>query len=83
MEQAAISDLKDKARHDRIVRLVRRMLGLNRQLTTAKDLSKVKTSFLPQIVDADRQIDRVVYELYDLNQTEIKIVEENLSLEAD
>ncbi len=77
------NDLKDKARHDRIVRLVRRMLGLNRQLTTAKDLSKVKTSFLPQIVDTDRQIDRAVYELYDLNQTEIKIVEENLSLEAN
>jgi hypothetical protein len=34
---------------------------------------------LQQIKETDAEIDRMVYELYDLNENEIKIIEENIN----
>ena len=68
------SDPADKARHDRIVELVDQMLNLNKQLAEAK-VPQAKTVLQRQIDTADRQIDRLVYELYELTEDEIKIVE--------
>jgi hypothetical protein len=73
---------QDKARHDRMVSLVEKMLALHRQLSSAKtaadrDLIQRQTPH-PSLsgVDAtDRSIDALVYELYGLTKEEIKIVE--------
>jgi hypothetical protein len=68
------SDPTDKARHDRMVELVERMLALHKQLAAAKT-DHDKTALQRQIDATDRQIDRLVYELYGLTQDEIAIVE--------
>ncbi len=70
----ASSDAADKARHDRMVELVNRMLELHRQLAGART-EHDKTTLTRQIEATDRQIDRLVYELYDLTEEEIAIVE--------
>jgi len=59
-------DPADKARHDQMVALVERMLELHRQLAEAK-LPQARTVLQRQIDAIDRQIDRLVYELYDFN----------------
>ena len=69
------SDPTDEALHGQMVELVERMLSLNKQLTKAK-ITPDKTILQRQIYAADRQIDRLVYELYGLTKEEIKIVEE-------
>jgi hypothetical protein len=68
------SDPKGKARHDRMVELVDRMLSLHKQLSAAKT-SHDKTTIQRQIDATDEQIDQLVYELYGLTEEEIKIVE--------
>ncbi len=64
----------DKARHDRMVELVKRMLDLQKQLAETKE-PQSKTVLQRQIEATDRQIDELVYELYGLTEEEIKIVE--------
>lgn len=64
----------DKSRHDQMVTLVERMLALHKQLAAAKT-PQANTVLERQIEATDRQIDRLVYELYDLTEEEIKIVE--------
>ena len=66
----------DVARHDRLVALVEGMLALHKQLAAAK-MPTAKTMLQRQIDASDRQIDRLVYELYDLTEEEIGIVEEH------
>ena len=61
--------------HDRMVSLVEQMLALHKQLAEAKTPHD-KTAIQRQIDATDRQIDRLVYELYGLTEEEIKIVEE-------
>ncbi len=68
------ADSTDKALHDKIVPLVAQMLSLNKQLSGAKT-DHEKTSLQRQIDSTDRQIDRLVYELYELTEEEIRIVE--------
>jgi len=68
------SDPADKARHNRIVELVEQMLALSKQLAEAK-VPQTKTVLQRQIETTDRQIDRLVYELYELTEEEIKIIE--------
>ncbi len=67
-------DPEDKARHDKMVELVDRMLDLHKKLDAAK-LPGDKTQIQRQIDATDRQIDNLVYELYGLTEDEIKIVE--------
>jgi hypothetical protein len=65
---------KDKANHDRMVQLVEQMLVLHKQLPEAKT-GHEQTLLQRQIDATDRQIDKLVYELYDLTPEEIAIVE--------
>ena len=51
------------------------MLALQKQLAAAK-VPHDKTVLQGQIDATDRQIDRLVYDLYGLTEEEIKIVEE-------
>jgi hypothetical protein len=69
------SDPTDKANHDRMVALVEQMLSLHKQLAAAKT-PDAKTVLQRQIEATDKQIDRLVYELYGLTEEEGKIVEE-------
>ena len=64
-----------KARHDRMVELVEGMLTLHKRLGEVKTEHQ-KTVLKRQIEATDRQIDRLVYELYELTDEEIAIVEE-------
>lgn len=68
------SNLADKERHDRTVQLVEQMLTLNKQLQEAKT-GHEQTIIQRQIDATDRQIDKLVYELYGLTPEEIAIVE--------
>ena len=68
------SDPDDKTRHDRIVDLVDSMLSLHKQLAKART-NQEQTLLQRQIEATDKQIDKLVYELYGLTEEEIKIVE--------
>ncbi|MCG2722157.1 MAG: hypothetical protein L6290_09115 [Thermodesulfovibrionales bacterium] len=68
------SNPADKARHDKMVALVEQMLSLNKILPMAKT-DHEKTALQRQIDTTDKQIDRLVYELYELTEEEIGIVE--------
>jgi hypothetical protein len=70
-----LSDPVDKTRHDSIVSLVERMLDLHKKLAAAKNPND-KTLLEREIEATDRQIDRLVYELYGLMEDEIEIVEQ-------
>jgi len=68
------SDPADVARRDRIVALVEQILDLNRRLAAAKTAHEKEV--LGGMIDAtDREIDRLVYELYGLSEDELAIVE--------
>ncbi len=64
----------EKYRHDCLVSLVQRMIDLHNQLDTARTPVD-KTAIQRQIDATDRQIDQLVYELYELTDDEIKSVE--------
>jgi type I restriction-modification system DNA methylase subunit len=68
------SNLRDKARHDKLVSLVEQMLAAKPQLARAQS-DKEKDFYENKCAALDRQIDALVYELYSLNADEIKIVE--------
>jgi len=64
----------DVTRRDRIGALVEQMLDLNKRLAAAKTAHEKEV--LAGMVDAtDRQIDRLVYELYGLTEEEVAVVE--------
>jgi len=69
------SNKTDKAAHDRMVKLVDRMLDLHKKLAAAK--SPLDKERIPRDIEAtDRQIDRLVYDLYGLTDEEIAVVED-------
>ena len=68
---------KELELHDEIVNLVEQMIQLN------KDFQKAKTSHKKEVIQrqiraTDRQIDKLVYKLYDLTKEEIAIVEKGV-----
>ncbi|HPM77935.1 MAG TPA: TaqI-like C-terminal specificity domain-containing protein, partial [bacterium] len=69
-----INKRTDKARHDQMVHFVDQMLDAKKQLANAKT-DKDKTYYENKCASLDRQIDRLVYELYELTPEEIAIVE--------
>jgi type I restriction-modification system DNA methylase subunit len=71
----ALSNPTDKARHDKMVELVERMISLHNELTAAKTPDE-KTRIQRQIDATDQQIDQLVYDLYGLTEKEVQIVEE-------
>ena len=68
------NNLSDKSKYNLIISLVEQMLSLNKQLAEAKT-DHEKTLIQRQIDATDNQIDKLVYELYDLTPEEIVIVE--------
>jgi len=67
----------DRARHDRMVGLVDKMLALTANLRAATSDGERQT--LQNAVTAtDQQIDALVYELYGLTEEEIALVEGNV-----
>ncbi len=66
----------DRERHDRMVALVEEMLALHRQRAAART-DHEQTSLKRQIDATDRRIDRLVYDLYNLTEEEIRIVEKD------
>ncbi len=68
------SDAKDKVRHDKMVSLVEQMLNAKQQLAAARS-ERDQTFYEHKCQHLDREIDRLVYELYDLTEAEIALVE--------
>jgi hypothetical protein len=73
-------DLKDASKPQRsacheISELARQLLSLHKQLPSAST-DHARTLLQRQIDATDRQIDRLVYDLYGLTDDEIRIVEE-------
>jgi hypothetical protein len=66
----------DKSRHDKLVLLVDKMLGLMPKLRAATADSE-KAVLQNAVTATDQQIDTLVYELYNLTPDEIKLVEGN------
>ncbi|MDP3623581.1 MAG: Eco57I restriction-modification methylase domain-containing protein [Methanobacteriaceae archaeon] len=62
--------------HDKIADLVKSMTNLHRDLQSAKTPNS-KQNIQRQIEATDKQIDKLVYELYGLTEEEIKIVEDS------
>lgn len=60
-----------------MVQLVEQMLELNRQLATAA-APHTKTILQRQIAATDREIDQLVYQLYNLTPEEIALVENSV-----
>jgi hypothetical protein len=64
----------EKKMYDDMVQLVEQMLMLNKQLADAK--TGHEQTFIQRQIDlTDKQIDKLVYELYELTEEEVKIVE--------
>ena len=69
-----LNNKTQKAQHDKIVSLVEQMLSSQKELHAVNNDSDKK--LLQQKCDLlDKQIDKLVYELYELTEEEIKIVE--------
>ena len=64
----------DKTRHDKLVELVDKMLGLTPKLRAATSESD-KATLQNAVTATDQQIDRLVYELCALTPQEIALVE--------
>jgi len=71
-------DPEDKKMHDKMVKLVERMLDLNKKLAEAK-VPDTKKRLQRRIAATNTEIDRLVYELYELTEEEIDIVEGRLN----
>ena len=69
------SDPADKARHDKMVKLVERMLDLNQQKHSGKLAPSQAERVDREIAATDAEIDELVYELYGVTDEERKIVE--------
>jgi len=69
-----LTNKKLKAQHDKIVELVDQMLEIQKQLHSAKTESD-KQFYQKKADIIDKQIDTLVYELYELTPEEIKIIE--------
>jgi hypothetical protein len=71
------SNPAEKAQHDKLVALVENMLELKRKYHEMR-MDQDKELYERQIKMVDAQIDRVVYDLYELTEEEIKVVEESV-----
>jgi hypothetical protein len=71
----------DLAQHDKMVRLVERMLELHRK-RAAENNPETLHLLETQIAATDRQIDRLVYKLYALTEQEARLVEQDNSADS-
>lgn len=72
--EIALDDSNDVERADKMSIRVHRMIDLHRNIVEAKTPEE-RGSVQRQIEATDRKIDQLVYELYDLTDDEIAIVE--------
>ena len=75
MPELELSDLKETYNYSTMITLVERMLKLHKELRAART-GHDKKLIQRQIDATDKQIDQLVYDLYDLTDEEIKIVED-------
>jgi len=71
-----LSKQKEKAMHDRLVKLVDQMLILHEQLEVARTAHE-KDVLRRRIEATDSEIDSTVYRLYELSEEDIRVVEGN------
>jgi hypothetical protein len=76
VQQIPIKSGGDINKQSKIENLVQQIITLHKQLPEAKT-GHEQTMIQRQIDATDKQIDKLVYELYDLTEEEIKIVEGN------
>lgn len=69
-----MSSSKGKARHEKMVNLVEQMLQAKQQLASARN-ERDKAFYEHKCQHLKREIDRLVYALYDLTEEEIALVE--------
>ena len=69
-----LNNKQDKEMHDKIVNLVDNIIALNKKLSAEKNPNSI-TIINRQINAVDKQIDSLVYKLYNLSDEEIKIIE--------
>jgi hypothetical protein len=69
------SDPADKARHGKMVTLVDRMLDLNKKKHSGKLAPSELERLEREIASTDRQIDGLVYQLYEITRQEQDIIE--------
>jgi len=69
-----VPEIKDKSLHDEIVKLVNQLLKLNEEKAEAKLQTKINQQ-RGKIAYCESRINEIVYQLYGLNEDEIKIVE--------
>lgn len=69
-----LNNKEDKEMHDKIVTLVDNIIALNKKLSAEKNPNSI-TIINRQINAVDKQIDSLVYKLYNLSDEEVKIVE--------
>jgi hypothetical protein len=76
IHKIGFSNPAEKAQHDKLVALVDTMLELQKKYHEGR-MERDKELYERQIKIVDAQIDRLVYDLYELTEEEIKVVEEN------
>ena len=70
------NEMGEKAMHDKMVNLVEQMIEAKKNSQSART-DRDKNFYQDRCNALDRQIDKLVYELYELTPDEIKIVEKN------
>ena len=68
------SDPAEKARHDKMVSLVERMLALHKSLASTHNPQEADR-LMREVESVDKFIDGLAYELYGLTEEEIEVVE--------
>ncbi|WPC23571.1 N-6 DNA methylase [Brachyspira hyodysenteriae] len=71
-----MSNTQDKEMHDKMVALVDSIIALNKKLAVEKNPNAV-TMVNRQINAIDKQIDCLVYKIYNLDENDIKIIEDD------
>jgi hypothetical protein len=69
-----LDDLGEKSMHDRVVGLVEKMIGAKKALAEART-DKDREFYERFCEKLDRDIDDLIYQLYDITQEERKIIE--------
>lgn len=69
-----LNNKQDKEMHDKIVTLVDNIITLNKKLSVEKNPNSI-TIINRQINAVDKQIDSLVYKLYNLSDEEIRVIE--------
>jgi type I restriction-modification system DNA methylase subunit len=75
-----LSKKSDKAKHDKLILLVDKMLELKKREATETNTDK-KSLIAKQISGIDGAIDSAVYELYGLSEEEVRVVEGEIKLQ--